>query len=162
MELPADRLREGCHRLPLRAKAEAAVSHPAWRPMILNDGDRFLLIDRGVQRNFTDGCSDIAGSTAVSRRVIGQNEIVVDRLGNADKADRTFDLRRIAGKLADGVHRVVAADVKEIADVQPFQFFKEDAVEAVGEVLREFKTAGTQIRRRSQAKKFQIVIGECF
>ena len=24
------------------------------------------------------------------------------------------------------------------------------------------KTAGTQIRRRSQAKKFQIVIGECF
>ena len=38
----------------------------------------------------------------------------------------------------------------------------EDAVEAVGEVLREFKTAGTQIRRRSQAKKFQIVIGECF
>ena len=127
-----------------------------------NDGDRFLLIDRGVQRNFTDGCSDIAGSTAVSRRVIGQNEIVVDRLGNADKADRTFDLRRIAGKLADGVHRVVAADVKEIADVQPLQFFKEDAVEAVGEVLREFKTAGTQIRRRSQAKKFKIVIGECF
>ena len=127
-----------------------------------NDGDRFLLIDRGVQRNFTDGCSDIAGSTAVSRRVIGQNEIVVDRLGNADKADRTFDLRCIAGKLADGVHRVVAADVKEIADVQPLQFFKEDAVEAVGEVLREFKTAGTQIRRRSQAKKFQIVIGEFF
>ena len=128
----------------------------------LNDGDRFLLIDRGVQRNFTDGCSDIAGSAAVSRRVIGQDEIVVDRLGNADKADRAFDLRRIAGKLADGVHRVVAADVKEIADVQPLQFFKEDAVEAVGEVLREFKTAGTQIRRRSQAKKFQIVIGECF
>ena len=94
--------------------------------------------------------------------MIGQNEIVVDRLGNADKADRTFDLRRIAGKLADGVHRVVAADVKEIADVQPLQFFKEDAVEAVREVLREFKTAGTQIRRRSQAKKFQIVIGECF
>ena len=30
--------------------------------------------------------------------MIGQNEIVVDRLGNADKADRTFDLRRIAGK----------------------------------------------------------------
>ena len=94
--------------------------------------------------------------------MIGQDEIVVDRLGNADKADRAFDLRRIAGKLADGVHRVIAADVKEIADVQPLQFFKEDAVEAVGEVLREFKTAGTQIRRRSQAKKFQIVIGECF
>ena len=94
--------------------------------------------------------------------MIGQDEIVVDRLGNADKADRAFDLRRIAGKLADGVHRVIAADVKEIADVQPLQFFKEDAVEAVGEVLREFKTAGTQIRRRSQAKKFQIVIGEGF
>ena len=65
----------------------------------LNDGDRFLLIDRGVQRNFTDGCSDIAGSTAVSRRVIGQDEIVVDRLGNADKADRAFDLHRIAESL---------------------------------------------------------------
>ena len=60
-------------------------------------------------------------------------------LGMPIKADRTFDLRRIAGKLADGVHRVVAADVKRNSRCPAVPVFKEDAVEAVGEVLRGLK-----------------------
>ena len=83
----------------------------------LNDGDRFLLIDRGVQRNFTDGCSDIAGSAAVSGSMVCNRKIIIDGFRNTDKRDFLIIMSCPAGKLISSVHGVISANIENSANI---------------------------------------------
>ena len=53
--------------------------------------------------------------------MVGDHQIVVDGLGHAHEADVALDALAVLSQLADGIHRVVAADVEEVADVQLFE-----------------------------------------
>ena len=50
--------------------------------------------------------------------MVGQGEVVVNRLGHAEEALRLAGEQRVIGELLDGVHGVVAADIDEALDVQ--------------------------------------------
>ena len=73
--------------------------------------------------------------------MVGEREIVIDRLRDADDAELVALRLRELGDLVGGVLGVVAADVEEVADVVRLEDFK-DAVE-IG-LLLELVTAGAE------------------
>src|SRR5699024_1588783 len=87
----------------------------------LHDGDVLGAVNGGVPDDFLHDDADVLGSRAVTGSVVSDHQVVVDGLGHAHKADVTAGPCAVVGQLADGVHRVVAADVEEVADVQLFQ-----------------------------------------
>ena len=86
----------------------------------LDDRDQLLLVGEAVAvaDDLLDGGGDVLRRAAVARCVVGQGEVVVDRLGHAEEALRLAGEQRVVGELLDGVHRVVAADVDEALDVE--------------------------------------------
>ena len=50
--------------------------------------------------------------------MVGHHQVIVNRLGNAHKADIAANMGTVISQLADGIHAVIAADVEEIADIQ--------------------------------------------
>ena len=54
---------------------------------------------------------------AEARAVVVFHQVVVDRLGNVDRAEFVVCLLRLFVDDADGVGRIVAADIEEVADV---------------------------------------------
>ena len=89
----------------------------------LNDSYKSLSIFQGiaVADDLLCGGSDVLGSTSVARCVIGQSQIVVNGLGNADELCGIALYNGVIGKLFDGVHGVVAADVNKALDLQLVQ-----------------------------------------
>ena len=123
----------------------------------LHDGDGFLLIHRSVKNDFPYSGSHIFGGASIAGSVICVYKVVVDGLGLADHADRAVDLRGIAGKLAHRIHGIVAAYVKEPADIQFLKLFKKKRINGIFQRLRQFVTAGTQIRAGSMFQVFQLI-----
>ena len=73
----------------------------------------------GEHAGLLDRKGHVAGRAAEAGRVVGAAQIVVDRLGHAHADQFVALLAAIALHAMDGVHRVVAADEEEIADVVP-------------------------------------------
>ena len=72
----------------------------------------------GQHASLLDREGHVAARTAEAGRVVGHAEVVIDRLGHAD-ADKFIALLAAVGLHAvDGVHRVVAADGEEVADIE--------------------------------------------
>ena len=61
--------------------------------------------------------SDETGCGAEARAVVVFHQVVVDRLGNVDRAQFVVCLLRLFVDDTDGVGRVVATDIEEVADV---------------------------------------------
>ena len=97
----------------------------------LNDGNRFCIINRSIQPNFTDRSSHIFCSTAKSRCVVGEDQIVVDRFRNAHDTYINVVGSSIAGKLADGIHRIVSTYIKEVTDIHFFKFLKQQRIDGI-------------------------------
>ena len=93
--------------------------------------------------------------------MIGAGKIVVDRLGHADKAHRAAHALAVRAQLADRVHRIVAADIENRADVlfgqQRENFFKRRRV-FVG--IRELHPAGSEIRGRRSLEQGKLLFAE--
>jgi hypothetical protein len=53
----------------------------------LDKGDALEVVDVGVTGQLVHGGSNELGRAAVARRVVGEDEVVVDGLGHAHKAD---------------------------------------------------------------------------
>ena len=87
----------------------------------LDDGDILGAVDGGVADDLLHHHADVLGRRAVAGSVVGDHQIVVDGLRHAHEADVALDALAVLSQLADGVHRVVAADVEEAADVQLFE-----------------------------------------
>ena len=86
----------------------------------LNDDDLAVRVSHGpaVADNLLYGGSDVLRGGAVARRVVGQREVIVDRLRAADKADLRARDNAVVRQLLDRVHRVVAADVDKAVDLE--------------------------------------------
>jgi len=115
-----------------------------------HNGNRLLLVHRRIQRNLPYGSCHILRRTAVARRVIGLNQVIINGLRNTDKPNVASVMGRIAGKLADRIHGIIAADVQEIANLHPAEFFKDRLIESIRQALRKLVTAGPQVCRRGQ------------
>ena len=63
--------------------------------------------------------------------MVGQDKVVVDGLGDADKTDVTACFFRVAGKLADRIHGVIAADIEEISNLIFRKLLEEGRVDFV-------------------------------
>ena len=116
----------------------------------LDDRDGFLLVDRGVEDDLADRGSDIFCSTSESRCMVGEDQIVVDRLRNSDEFHVTADLLRVAGELVDGIHGVVSADIEEVTDVHLTEIVKDRRIDFTLEVCRKLIAAGAEVCGRSQ------------
>ena len=86
----------------------------------LDDDDLSVRISHrpAVADNLLYGGSDVLRGGAVARRVVGQREVIVDRLRAADKADLRARDNAVVRQLLDRVHRVVAADVDKAVDLE--------------------------------------------
>ena len=90
----------------------------------LHDGDGFLLIHRSVKNNLPHSGSYIFGGASVAGvwSVFTRSLSMV--LGSPMTRIGLFDLRGIAGKLAHGIHRIIAADIEKPTDIQLLKLLK--------------------------------------
>ena len=72
---------------------------------------------RDVERRLEGRDGNVFGDRAESWAAIGVRQIIIDRLRYADAGDRVSQGLAHLGDLVGGIHRVVTAVVKEIADV---------------------------------------------
>ena len=121
-----------------------------------HNSDRLLLVYRSIQRDLTHGSRHIFCRAAVAWRMIRQDQVIVDSLRNTDKANVTSVMGCVAGKLADGIHGIIAANVQKITDLHPVEFVKNGLIKSIRQAFRKLIAAGTEIRRRSQLQKLQF------
>ena len=103
----------------------------------LDNGDRFFLINTGVQGDLTDSGSYVTGSASEARGMVCVYKIVINGLRLAEDTDITVDLFGIAGKLADGIHGIIAANVQKITDLHPVEFVKNGLIKSIRQAFRK-------------------------
>ena len=92
--------------------------------------------------------------------MVGDAQIVIDRLGNANDFYVQIDFLEIGGKFLYGVHGIVPADVEKRTDLAAFQHSCNLFVDtAVLVKIRQFIPAGTQHGGRGLPEQFHIFIG---
>ena len=107
------------------------------------------VVHRGVADDLFQNGGNVLCGRAVAGGVVGETQIVVDSLGHTDEPHTAAHLLPVAGQLCDGVHRVVAADVEEVADVQLFQNGEQLFVDGfVGVPVGQLVAAAAQIAGR--------------
>ena len=126
----------------------------------LNDRDRLRRVDRTVTDDLLHRYGNVLCRRAEAGGVVGADEVVVDRLRNAHNAHLVVAGLRVCRQLCDRVHRVVAADVEEIADVILLEDREELLENALGILpyLRELLTAGAERRRRGVLEHIDALI----
>ena len=128
----------------------------------LNDRDIFCAVNRGVADDLFHHNADVLGGAAVAGGVVRNHQVIVDGFGHAHKADLAADVAAVISQLADGIHRVVAADVEEIADVQLFQNLEQldvDGLALGGVPVRQLVAAAAQIAGRRALEQLDIQRG---
>ena len=128
----------------------------------LDDSDRFFLVDAGVQGDLTDGGGYVAGSTSESGSMVGVYKIVINGLRLTEDTDVAADLFSIAGKLADGIHGIVAADIKEPADIHLLEFLKKLRINRILQGFRKLVTAGAKVSAGGPGKSEKLLSRKCF
>jgi hypothetical protein len=108
-------------RIPGIAAREAACCRdPARMPTHDLENEhlgRGLCHRQHVERRFLRRYGHVLGDRSESRAVVGHRQIVVDGLGDAQALHREAHLPGDLGYLVGGIHRVIAAVVKEVAYV---------------------------------------------
>ena len=123
----------------------------------LNDGDGlFIIINGGIDGNFTDGGGNIFCSTSESRCMICENQVIVDGLWNPDKADLTATYGSITGKFTYSIHGVISADIEKVTDAVFFKFFKEERINVILQIFRQFIATGAKERAGGCFDQFQF------
>ena len=123
----------------------------------LDDRHGFFVVVNGcVDGDLTNGGRNIFCGASESRRMIGEHEIVVDRFRDSDEPDVAFDRFRIAGKLADCVHGIVAADIEKVADIFDCKFFKQLRIDRIVQIFRQLVAAGSEVGSGSCFDQFQF------
>ena len=126
-------------------------------PHDFHDGHGFEVVNRGITHQLLDRRADVFGGRAVARRVVGVGQIVVDRLGNADKADVAADFGGVVAQFEDGIHAVVAADIEEVADIIAAQHVENFLIDGLHLVaFRQFVAAASQIRSGGVAQQGEL------
>ena len=98
-------------------RADAAVIHPALRPMSSITTTWMGRAEASKASSRADTAAYL-GCAPKARAVVGDRQVIVDGLGDADDPQLIAGL---AGQLVDlvaGVHGVVAAVVEKVADVE--------------------------------------------
>lgn len=84
--------------------------------------------------------------------MVGVYKIVINGLRLTEDTDVAADLFSIAGKLADGIHGIVAADIKEPADVHLLEFLKKLRINRILQGFRKLVTAGAKVSAGVQVR----------
>ena len=109
-----------------------------------------------IERHFAYGQGDVLGDGAVTWAVVGEGQIVVDRLRHADDAEFITALLSEGIDLRRGVLGVVATDVVEVTDVVRFEDL-EDAVKVF--LLLNLVAAGPEGSTRGVLEVTQGLLG---
>ena len=91
----------------------------------LDDGDRSLLIDRGIKNDLADSGSNIFCSASESGGVVREDKVVIDRFWNPNEFHTASDFFRVAGELVHGIHGVISAHVEKVTDVHLAEVVKD-------------------------------------
>ena len=94
--------------------------------------------------------------------MVGVYKIVINGLRLTEDTDVAADLFSIAGKLADGIHGIVAADIKEPADVHLLEFLKKLRINWILQGFRKLVTAGAEIGTGCPGKSEKLLSRKCF
>ena len=118
-----------------------------------------ILLTSGITNDLLDGSTDVLGSAAVSRCMVGQSQIVVDRLRASDKFDIAACQKRIIRKLFDGIHRIISADIDKCFNIKLIQQRKNLIIDRFILVdLRKFIAAGPQKSCRCSLQNLTVKI----
>ena len=79
--------------------------------------DRGCLVDLRILTQLSTGRGNQFSSRTIARTVVSANQIVVDSLRHADHAAGIFNRLQIFGNFIAGVHRVISANIEEIAHI---------------------------------------------
>ena len=110
-------------KLGLIAAVEAGAGGGGGKPAgvaahDLDDGDGGNVVDGDVAGKLGEGCGDVLGGGAEAGGMVGAAEVVVDGFRRAHDGDVKPLLAHELRELGDGIHRIVSADVDEIADIK--------------------------------------------
>ena len=123
------------------------------------DGHILLVIYQSVTDDLLCNGADILGCAAISGGMVCGRQVIVNGLWNAHKADSAAVEQGIVGKLLNGVHGVIAADIEKVLYLQLVQNGKYLIVYLpVITNLRQLETAGTQISGGRSFQKLNIQI----
>ena len=115
----------------------------------LNDGNRLCGVYRAVADDLLHGGCDIFSRRAKAGCMVGNDKVIVDGLGNTDDPHLVIVSLGILGKLCNGIHRIVSANIEEVSDVVFLEYLKELFVNLVAlSYLRKLLTARAKRRRR--------------
>ena len=112
---------------------------------------------------------NVPSGAAEARRVVGAAQVVIDRLGHAHADQLIAVLTAVLLHAMNRVHRVVATDEKEVADVVLLQDFEDAGEVGVRKLVAAASQGGTgrvaetrDYRRRLAAKVDHIALDEPF
>ena len=92
--------------------------------------------------------------------MVGQRQIIVNGLGHAQEFLGLSGKDRVVGKLFDGIHGVVSADIDKRFDIEFIEDLEDLLIDALVLVdLRQFEPAGSKKRGRRSLQKFNIQFG---
>ena len=93
--------------------------------------------------------------------MVGDAQVVVNGLGNADDLDVQLLLPKIGGELLHGVHGIVSADVEKRTDLAALQAVHDLLVHGIVLLpVRQFIPAGAQHRGGRLPEQFHIFVSE--
>ena len=113
----------------------------------------------GVADDLLHDGGDVLRRRAEARGVVGADQVVVDGLGHAHKADGAADGLAVGGELGDGVHAVVAADVEHRVHLIAGEQLKQRFVHLVPHHRRgQLVAAAAQIGGRGALEQLDLQI----
>ena len=117
-----------------------------------------LCIDRAVTNDLGHGNGNVLSRRAEAGGVIGAHQVIINGLGNADKAHLIVVDLGILGELCHRIHRVITADIEEITNVVLAEQ-REDllVVILISLYLGKLFTARAESRRRRVFKQVDVL-----
>ena len=94
--------------------------------------------------------------------MVGAVQVVVDGLGHTDDVAGVAHPLHILADLVAGVHGIVAADIKEPADVHLLEFLKKLRINRILQGFRKLVTAGAKVSAGGPGKSEKLLSRKCF
>ena len=97
----------------------------------LGHGHALQVIHVGIPNDLLHHGGNVLGRAAKAGGVVGEHQVIVDGLGHTDEPDGAADAAAVSCQLGNGVHAVVAADVKHRVDLITLEQAEQGLVHAL-------------------------------
>ena len=123
----------------------------------LHDHHSPCVIDPGVLVKLHAGGGDVLGGTGIAGAVVGAGQVVVDGFGDPDDVAGVAHPLHVFADFVAGIHGVVSAVVKEVADVVFLEDFQDPFIVRVVHIrVSQLVPAGPQRGGGGKLEQLQL------